>query len=69
MKIKQKYVDIKRKNIADYFDEKAVYALIKRVAGQKYCDKIILEQKESDGLIFMKCLTKTTRYAFVPTPE
>lgn len=58
MKIKQKYVDIKRKNIADYFDEKAVYALIKRVAGQKYCDKIILEQKESDGFDFYEVFDK-----------
>lgn len=49
MKIKQSYIDIKKENIKDFFDEKAVYGLIKRVAGRKYCDKIILEQIESDG--------------------
>jgi len=49
MKINQKYIDIKKENIKDFFDEKAVYGLIKRVAGRKYCDKIILEQIESDG--------------------
>ena len=52
MEIKQHYVDIKKENIKDFFDEKAVYGLIKRVAGRKYCDKIILEQIESDKLVF-----------------
>ena len=58
MKIKQKYIDIKKQNIKDYFDEKAIYALIKRVAGKKYCDKIILEHTDSDGFDFYEVFDK-----------
>lgn len=52
MKIKQNYIDIKKENIKDYFDEKAVYALIKRVAGHDYADKFVFEQAEGDGFDF-----------------
>lgn len=58
MKIKQNYIDIKKQNIKDYFDEKAVYALIKRVAGQDYADKFVFEQIESDGFDFYEVFDK-----------
>ena len=58
MRIMQNYIDIKKENIKDVFNEKAIYGLIKRVAGQKYCDKIILENAESDGFDFYEVFDK-----------
>ena len=58
MKIKQKYIDTKIKNIKDYYDEKAIYGLIERVAGKKYCNKIILEHADGDGFDFYEVFDK-----------
>lgn len=58
MEIKQKYIDIKTKNIADYIDKKAIYGLIRRVAGTNYCNKIILEPQKSDGFDFYEVSDK-----------
>ncbi len=58
MKIKQSYIDIKRENIKDVFDENAIYGLINRVAGQKYSAKIMLEKAEGDGFDFYEVFDK-----------
>ncbi len=49
MKIGQKYIDVKTQNMKDVLDTKAITALIKRVAGEKYADKFVFEKIESDG--------------------
>ena len=49
MRIKEGYIKIKNKNIPDAFDEKAVYALIERVAGKTYADAVTLCYEPSDG--------------------
>lgn len=49
MKIQQNYIDIKKRNISDVFDDDAIKSLIKRVAGENYAEKFIFEKIESDG--------------------
>lgn len=49
MKIKNTYVDIKRKNTPVTASADAVYALIERVANKDYADSIILSLSEDDG--------------------
>ena len=49
MKIKQSYVDIKRKNMPGATDLAEVYALITRVTNATYAAAIVLELCEEDG--------------------
>ena len=52
MKIKNSYVDIKRKNMPVTASVDAVYGLIERVANKKYAESIILTLCEDDGFDF-----------------
>ncbi|MBR1676918.1 MAG: alpha-N-acetylglucosaminidase C-terminal domain-containing protein [Clostridia bacterium] len=54
MEIKRNYVEIKKDNIPDVFDEGAVYALITRVAGKAYADMILLEKIDGDGFDYFE---------------
>ena len=49
MKIKNSYVDIKRKNMPRTASVDSVYALIERVANKTYADNIVLKLTEDDG--------------------
>lgn len=49
MRIQQKYIDIKNRNMSDAFDCDAITALIKRVAGERYAEKFEFEKISSDG--------------------
>lgn len=49
MKIEQNYIDQKKRNMKDVFDPNEIIALIKRVAGENYAEKFVLEKIESDG--------------------
>ncbi len=49
MNIAQQYVAIKRKNIPDNLNAKALHELVSRVAGETYADKFVFEKCESNG--------------------
>jgi len=49
MKIEQNYIDGKKRNMKDVFDPNEIIALIKRIAGENYAEKFVLEKIESDG--------------------
>lgn len=52
MKIKENYIEIKRKNMPKTTDLQEVYALIGRVSAKAYVDAIVLELCEGDGFDF-----------------
>ncbi len=49
MKIKQTYIDVKRQN-APLASLEAIYALIERVAGKTYAERVILKSCDDDAL-------------------
>lgn len=49
MQIKPQYTDIKRATLPDVFDENEILALIERVAGRAYADRVRLSPIASDG--------------------
>ena len=52
MKIKENYIEIKRKSMPNNTDLQEVYALIRRVSSKAYADAILLELCEGDGFDF-----------------
>jgi hypothetical protein len=58
MKIKDTYVEIKRKNMNTPVNTAELYSLIKRVTNATYADKVIFEICEDDGFDFYEVSDK-----------
>ena len=58
MKIKETYIEVKKRNMSTPVNTEEIYRLIKRVANETYAEKIVLELAEDDGFDFYELYDK-----------
>ena len=58
MKIKNTYIEVKKRNMSTPVNTEEIYRLIKRVANETYAEKIVLELAEDDGFDFYELYDK-----------